>query len=78
MVQRDGLREWLPVLILPGRFGAALINFAINKLTSAQASYIWCSARITAVGFKRKLGFEMISDEFAVPGTGQVLTCVTK
>jgi len=51
-------------------FGAALINFAINELTSAQASYIWCNARSAAVGFYKKLGFEVISAEFDVPGVG--------
>jgi ribosomal protein S18 acetylase RimI-like enzyme len=51
-------------------FGARLINFAINELTSAQASYIWCNARSTAVGFYQKLGFEVISAEFEVPGIG--------
>lgn len=51
-------------------FGAALIKFAIDELTSAQASYIWCNARKIAVGFYHKLGFEIISDEFDVPGIG--------
>lgn len=51
-------------------FGAELIKFAINELTSAQASYIWCNARTTAVGFYHKLGFEVISEEFEVSGIG--------
>lgn len=51
-------------------FGVALINFAIDELTSVQASYIWCNARSTAVGFYSKLGFEIISEEFEVPGIG--------
>lgn len=50
--------------------GAALINFAIDELTSAQAAYIWCNARKTAIGFYHKLGFEIISEEFDVPGIG--------
>jgi len=51
-------------------FGADLIKFAIDELTSVQASYIWCNARSTAVGFYKKLGFEVISEEFEVPGIG--------
>lgn len=51
-------------------FGATLINFAIDELTSGQASYIWCNARLAAVGFYKKLNFEVISDEFDVPGIG--------
>jgi GNAT superfamily N-acetyltransferase len=50
--------------------GAALINFAINELKSQNASYIWCNARKIAVGFYKKLGFEIISDEFDIPGIG--------
>ncbi|MHA4894695.1 GNAT family N-acetyltransferase [Pedobacter sp. PWIIR3] len=51
-------------------YGAELINFAVETLTSANASYIWCNARKIAVGFYHKLGFEIISDEFEVPGIG--------
>ena len=50
--------------------GSALINFAINELTSKKASYIWCNARKAAVDFYKKLGFEIISPEFEVPGIG--------
>jgi predicted GNAT family N-acyltransferase len=51
-------------------YGAKLINFAVSALTSANASYIWCNARSSAVVFYKKLGFEVISDEFEVPGIG--------
>lgn len=50
--------------------GSDLIKFAINELRSANASYIWCHARSSAIGFYRKLDFEVISDEFEVPGIG--------
>jgi GNAT superfamily N-acetyltransferase len=50
--------------------GAALIKFAVNELLSQNASYIWCNARKIAVGFYEKLGFEIISDEFDIPGIG--------
>lgn len=51
-------------------YGAALINFAINELTSMQAAYIWCNARSSAKGFYARLGFEIISEEFDIPGIG--------
>ncbi|MNL10617.1 Acetyltransferase (GNAT) family protein [compost metagenome] len=51
-------------------YGSELIKFAINELRSANASYIWCDARSRAVGFYRKLGFEVISEEFEVSGIG--------
>lgn len=51
-------------------YGAQIINFAIDKLIAENASYIWCNARSSAVGFYKKQGFELISDEFEVPGIG--------
>lgn len=51
-------------------FGSDLIKFAINELRSANASYIWCHARSSAIGFYKKLGFEVVSEEFDVPGIG--------
>ncbi|TCC98616.1 GNAT family N-acetyltransferase [Pedobacter hiemivivus] len=50
--------------------GSDLIKFAINELRSANASYIWCHARSSAVGFYEKLGFEVISEEYEVPEIG--------
>jgi ribosomal protein S18 acetylase RimI-like enzyme len=50
--------------------GAAIIKFASNELSSQNASYIWCNARKIAIGFYKKLGFEIISDEFDIPGIG--------
>nr|WP_121271216.1 GNAT family N-acetyltransferase [Pedobacter schmidteae] len=51
-------------------YGADLIKFAINKLRSVNASYIWCHARSSAIGFYKKLDFEVISEEFEVTGIG--------
>jgi len=51
-------------------YGAELINFAVNDLSSRNAAYIWCNARSTAVGFYKKSGFEIISEEFEIPGIG--------
>jgi GNAT superfamily N-acetyltransferase len=51
-------------------YGAALIKFAINELTSVQAAYIWCNARSLAKGFYSRLGFETLGEEFEIPGIG--------
>lgn len=50
--------------------GAELIKFAVKELRSAQGSYIWCNARSSAVVFYQKLGFELISAEYEIPGVG--------
>lgn len=51
-------------------YGAELIKFAVKELRSANASYIWCNARSSAVVFYQKLGFELISGAFEIPGVG--------
>ena len=51
-------------------YGREMINFAKNELLAANASYIWCNARSSALGFYKNLGFDLISDEFEVPGIG--------
>lgn len=51
-------------------YGKELINFAKDELIAGNASYIWCNARSSAVGFYKRLNFEIISDEFEVPGIG--------
>jgi ribosomal protein S18 acetylase RimI-like enzyme len=50
--------------------GAALIKAAIHRLKLNGTCYLWCNARTSAVGFYKKLGFVIISEEFEVPGIG--------
>lgn len=50
--------------------GNQLLNFAIVYLRGQQANYLWCNARKVAVNFYKSIGFEIISDEFDVPGIG--------
>jgi len=52
-------------------------NFAKNELIAANASYIWCNARSSAVGFCKKSDFELISDEFEIPGIGMHFTMLS-
>jgi len=51
-------------------YGAELIKFAVKQLRSANGSYIWCNARSSALVFYQKLGFDLISGEFEIPGVG--------
>jgi GNAT superfamily N-acetyltransferase len=50
--------------------GNQLVNFAIVYLRGQQANYLWCNARKKALNFYAGIGFEIISDEFDVPGIG--------
>jgi predicted GNAT family N-acyltransferase len=44
----------------------AVMEFAREK----RARILWCNARVAASGFYRKLGFEIVGDEFVIPGVG--------
>ncbi len=50
--------------------GNQLLNFAIVYLRGQQIDYLWCNARKKALNFYAGMGFEIISDEFDVPGIG--------
>jgi predicted GNAT family N-acyltransferase len=51
-------------------FGAALLAGCVEAVAEAGGAELWCNARMTAVGFYRRAGFEVASDEFDVPGIG--------
>lgn len=51
-------------------YGAAVIKFAIDESKNRGAAYIWCNARSSALGFYRKLNFEILSEENEVSGIG--------
>ena len=52
------------------RYGAALVKYAVDYIKTAKADYIWCNARSTATAFYQKQGFEIVSEEFEIPGVG--------
>lgn len=50
--------------------GNQVVNFSIVYLRGQKANYIWCNARKSALKFYVDLGFEIVSDEFELPGIG--------
>jgi ribosomal protein S18 acetylase RimI-like enzyme len=50
--------------------GNQLVNFSIVYLRGQKVNYVWCNARKKAIKFYQNIGFEIISDEFEVPGVG--------
>jgi ribosomal protein S18 acetylase RimI-like enzyme len=50
--------------------GNRLVKFAKNHLQQIGADYVWCNARQVAVKFYERLGFEIVSPQFDVPGIG--------
>ncbi len=51
-------------------FGGALLAACIDHVAAAGGGELWCNARMVAVGFYQRAGFEIVSDEFDVPGIG--------
>ena len=51
-------------------FGAALLRGCVDHVVAEGGSELWCNARLSALGFYRRAGFEVRSDEFDVPGIG--------
>ena len=51
-------------------FGAALLAACMEHVGAAGGSEVWCNARMSAVGFYVRAGFEVVSEEFDVPGIG--------
>ena len=51
-------------------FGAALLADCVEAVAAAGGTELWCNARLAAMGFYRRAGFEVVSEEFDVPGIG--------
>lgn len=51
-------------------YGSELVKFAIEYIKNTNAQYIWCNARSSAIDFYKKLGFNLVSNEFEIAGVG--------
>tara|TARA_Y100000768_G_C23991245_1_gene693477 strand:+ start:8466 stop:8828 length:363 start_codon:yes stop_codon:yes gene_type:complete len=49
---------------------SALLRTAFPIIKNNNVDILWCNARSSAVEFYKKVGFEVISDEFAIPEIG--------
>ena len=50
--------------------GRQLIHACESFTRENGVALLWCNARVTALGFYRKLGFEIVSAEFEIPDVG--------
>ncbi|MGH9263925.1 MAG: GNAT family N-acetyltransferase [Acidimicrobiales bacterium] len=51
-------------------FGAALVAACVEHVAASGGGELWCNARQVAVGFYRRAGFDVVSEEFDIPGIG--------
>lgn len=57
---------------------SALLNRGFPIVKQNQCHLVWCNARLEAVGFYLKNGFEKVSEEFDVPNIGPHILMVKK
>jgi len=51
-------------------FGTALLAACIEHVAASGGGELWCNARLAALGFYRRAGFEVVGEEFDIPGIG--------
>ena len=51
-------------------FGTALLAACLEHVAASGGRELWCNARLGAVGFYRRAGFEVVSEEFDIAGIG--------
>lgn len=51
-------------------YGRALLERCVHHAQGHGATSVWCNARVGAVGFYRRCGFEVEGDRFDVPQVG--------
>ena len=51
-------------------FGAALLAACADHVAAAGGGELWCNARLSAVGFYQRAGFDVVSEQFDVAGIG--------
>ncbi|WP_163398236.1 GNAT family N-acetyltransferase [Flavobacterium fluviatile] len=52
-------------------FGEALVKYCEEYCLANQFELIWFNARVSAVGFYKKTGYETIGDSFNIPEIGE-------
>jgi ribosomal protein S18 acetylase RimI-like enzyme len=50
--------------------GKKLILYSVKELQKMNTEVVWCNAREIAVGFYKKINFEVISNQFEIPDVG--------
>lgn len=51
-------------------FGTALLAACMEHVAASGGGELWCNARVPAVGFYQRAGFEVVSEAFDIAGIG--------
>lgn len=50
--------------------GRVLIEACVQRMAQSGGGWLWCNARVVALGFYRAMGFEIFGEEFQIPDIG--------
>jgi GNAT superfamily N-acetyltransferase len=50
--------------------GRELLTACLRHASAESGRLVWCNARVTAIGFYRRMGFEQLGSVFELPGIG--------
>jgi predicted GNAT family N-acyltransferase len=50
--------------------GRALVAEGLARIAASGGDLVWCNARVAAVGFYERMGFTVVTEEFAKPEGG--------
>lgn len=59
-------------------FGTALVAACIEHAAASGGGEVWCNARMGAVAFYRRAGFDVVGDEFEIPPIGPHVVMVRR
>ena len=66
-----GSGAWPPTPTVRGQgFGTAVLDASVAHVAAEGGGELWCNARVPALGFYRRCGFEVDGDEFEIDGIG--------
>ena len=51
-------------------YAGSLLVYAFEKIKHLDGDQIWCNARMNAIALYKKMGMEVSSEEFDIPGIG--------
>ena len=51
-------------------FATAVLDASVDHVAGEGGGELWCNARVPALGFYRRSGFEVEGDEFEIDGIG--------
>lgn len=65
------LRGMATTTAMQGRgYGRKILVACVEHVARQRGSVLWCNARTSAAGFYQASGFDIVGDEFDIPGIG--------